>query len=605
MTRKSQPLVAPGQRRRQFPVFAALLFGMASCVGSIGAVEAPQEDNDPGGGGGGDNTPNGNPNSPNPLTGGSNSNNNTPPPPVVTPGVEPAVCTDYATGPVFHRLNRTEFQNSVNALLGTNLPLRDDLPADDLVDGFDNSADVTVSATLMQKYLSAAEKAATAALADAALAGKLGGCDVNAADCTKKVLTSLLPRAFRRPVTETEIADYTKYATVCKSSAKAGLSCALQAVLVSPKFLYRAELIGPEAQDAACGVSRPLTSVTRTDLSPHALASRLAYFITSSGPDAQLLDLATKGRLSDPAVIASEVERLLAPAVSDRFARPFIESLPAQWLQIDKVKVAAPAPNLFPGFDEPLRQAMEQEAKLFFAELVRSNRSALELLRADFTFLNERLAKHYGITGVTGSEMRKVDTRGSARGGILTQASFLTATSSSENTSIVHRAKWVLNNVLCEHIPDPPENVDTTALPAGAEGLTNRESLEMRTANQPCAGCHAMLNPIGFGLEVFDAIGTSRTKQNNRTIDPSGTLPGAGSFKDADEMMALLKKDPRVPMCLTKKLLTYALGRSIAAKCDQEAVKALVDAFAKDDYRLKNHIVRIAQSELFRTAQRR
>jgi hypothetical protein len=514
-------------------------------------------------------------------------------------------CTDFQTTPVFHRLNRTEYQNSVNGLLGTSLPLRDDLPNDDLVDGFDNSADVGISGTLAQKYLTIAQKAVDTALADAALTMRLVPCDPAAAGCAEKTLQAFLPRAFRRAVQPAEVAEYLKYTTICKSSPKAGLSCALQAALVSPKFLYRAEFLGPEATDAACGVADPLISAGRGDLSQTALASRLSYFLTSSAPDDQLAGLAAQGKLSDPAVIAAQVERLLAADVSGRYARPFIESLPTQWLQVDVVKGATPSAMFYPSWDEPLREAMQAESKLFFAEIVRGNRSAQELLRTNFTFVNDRLARHYGLPAVTGAQMRRVDTTGTARGGILTQASFLTATSSTENTSIVHRAKWVLNNVLCEHIPDPPDDVNAGPLPDPGPGLTNRESLEMRTSVSPCSGCHATMNPIGFGLEVYDGIGAGRTQQNGKTIDPSGTMPDGTKFANADELMELLKKDERFPMCLTRKMLTYALGRGMDAKCDQEAIKALVTAFKNDEYRLKNHIVRIAQSELFRTAQRR
>jgi hypothetical protein len=563
----------------------------ASCVGSIGQPN-PQ---------------NGEPGN-NPEPGGGNTSPPTmkpPPPPVDTPGVAPVACTDFQTTPVFHRLNRTEYQNSVNALLGTTLPLRDDLPNDDLVDGFDNSADVGISGTLAQKYLTIAQKAVDAALADPALTMRLCPCDPATAGCVQRTLQEFLPRAFRRAVQPAEVADYVKYTTVCKSSPKAGLSCALQAALVSPKFLYRAEFLGPEATDVACGVADPLISAGRGDLSQTALAARLSYFLTSSAPDDQLAGLAAQGKLADPAVIAAQVERLLGADVSGRHARPFIESLPTQWLQVDVVKTAAPSAMFYPGWDEPLREAMQAESKLYFAELVRENRSALELLRSNFTFVNDRLARHYGLPAVTGAQLRRIDTTGTARGGILTQASFLTATSSTENTSIVHRAKWVLNNVLCQHIPDPPDDVNAGPLPDPGPGLTNRESLEMRTSVAPCNGCHATMNPIGYGLEVYDGIGASRTQQNGKAIDPSGTMPDGARFANANELMELLKKDERFPLCLTRKLLTYALGRGMEAGCDQEAIKALADAFKKDDYRLRNHIVRIAQSELFRTAQRR
>jgi hypothetical protein len=428
---------------RSLTFLAALtgFLGLTSCVGTIGdGATGPGRGNQPGDPG------------PGPSV-------KPPPPPVTTPGVEAVECRDFSTGPVFHRLNRTEWENSVNALLGTRQALRDQVGDDDiLVDGFDNSADVGIDQTLMLKHLGAAQKAVDTALADPAAAAALVPCSLETAnaDCVKRTVEAFLPRAFRRPVQAAEVTEYAAYADICKSSPRAGLSCALQAVLVSPKFMYRSEFLGPEATDQACGVSDPLISATRNDLSPHAFAARLAYFITSSGPDAQLLDLAAKGRLNDPAVIAQQVDRLLSPEQSGRHLRPFIESLPTQWLQVDRVKNAAPSATLFPGWDMALAEAMQAESKLYFAELVRENRSALELIRSNFTFVNERLARHYGLTGVTGTQMRRVDTTGTPRGGILTQASFLTAMSSPENTSIVHRAKWVLTNLLCEHVTDPP-----------------------------------------------------------------------------------------------------------------------------------------------------
>jgi hypothetical protein len=592
MTRAYVLVIAVGVK--PFPAGAALagLLGLASCVGTIADGQSSPVTGPGTGGGPGDPGPSVKP----------------PPPPVTTPGVEAVACRDFSTGPVFHRLNRTEWENSVNALLGTQQALRDQVGDDDnLVDGFDNSADVGIDQTLMLKHLGAAQKAVDTALADPAAAARLVPCNLNTAnaDCVTRAVETFLPRAFRRPVQPAEVAEYANYASICKSSPRAGVSCALQAVLVSPKFMYRAEFLGPEATDQACGVSDPLISATRTDLSPHAFAARLSYFITSSGPDAELLDLAAKGRLNDPAVIDQQVQRLLSAEQSGRYLRPFIESLPTQWLQVDRVKTAAPSPTIYPGWDAALAEAMQAESKLYFAEIVRENRSALDLIRSNFSFVNERLARHYGLTGVTGSQMRKVDTTGTPRGGIMTQASFLTALSSPENTSIVHRAKWVLTNLLCEHVTDPPDGVDTTVLPEGAAGMTNRESLDLRTKNPPCSACHEPMNPIGYGLEVFDAIGGLRSTQNNKPIDPSGDLPGAGHFNNADELMELLKKDERVPACLIRKMLTYALGRSLEARCDNEAMKVLVDAFKKDDFRLKNHIVRIAQSELFRTAQRR
>jgi hypothetical protein len=248
---------------------------------------------------------------------------------------------------------------------------------------------------------------------------------------------------------------------------------------------------------------------------------------------------------------------------------------------------------------------MEQESLLYFAEVLLQNRSALDLVRSNFTFLNQRLAMHYGIPGVTGTQMRKVDTTGTLRGGALTQGSYHVASSSSENTSIVLRAKWVLHNLLCTVIPTPPAGAaDSVPPPDPGLGLTNRQSLERRTANEPCISCHKVINPIGFGLEVFDGIGAQRSTDKGQPIDASGELPGGLKFKDTAELLELLKNDERFPVCLTQKLFTYALGRGMEAPCDQEIIDTLAKEFKADGFKLKNHIVRIAKSELFRTARR-
>ena len=308
-------------------------------------------------------------------------------------------------------------------------------------------------------------------------------------------------------------------------------------------------------------------------------------------------------------MIEAQVNRMLSPAQQARFVRPFSESLAAQWLGWDGVHQVAPSPAVYPGFDEELRQAMAGEARLFFAEILQQNRSALELVRAPFTFVNQRLAAHYGLAAVVGSHMRKVDTTGSLRGGVLTQAGFLTITSSPENTSVVQRARWVLQNLLCTPLDDPPPGaVEMVPPPDPALGLTRRQSLERRTSTPPCNGCHDVLNPIGFGLEIFDGVGAQRTLDGGRPIDASGVLPSGEMFQDTDQLLALLQADPRFPICLTRKLLTYALGRGLQADeagCDEQTVRVLAEAFKQDGYRLKNHVVRIARSELFRTASRR
>jgi Protein of unknown function (DUF1592)/Protein of unknown function (DUF1588)/Protein of unknown function (DUF1587)/Protein of unknown function (DUF1585)/Protein of unknown function (DUF1595) len=519
-------------------------------------------------------------------------------------GLPSPVCQAGSVVPSFHRLNRIEYQNSVNALLGTDLPIANDLPVDSLVYGFDNNADVSMSATLMQKYLNAAQTAVGAALSSNTTRAALIPCTLGAdTACARSVLEKFLAGAFRRPASAAEVEDSLGYLKVCSSSPQAGIGCAMQAALLSSKFLFRAELLGTE-QAKACTEAAPLASSADGKLSPHALAARLSYWLTTSAPDAELYAAATSGALNEPTGLATQVQRLLAvPSVGSHRA-PFLENFPGQWLQLSAAAAAAPSPTLFPKFDEPLRQALGDESRLFFASAVNEGRSALDLVRSDFSFLNERLASHYGIAGVTGAEMRRVSTAGTLRGGILTQASFLTATSSSENTSIVQRAKWVLTNLLCEHLPLPPPGiVDSVPPPDPGLGLTNRESLSIRTKNPPCNGCHLTMNPIGFGLEVFDAVGALRSTDKGKPIDASGQLPDGQMFQDTEGLMQLLKQDPRFPACMTKKVLTYALGRGLEAACDADALNQLGTAWKADGYNLKNHIVRLAQSDLFRSSR--
>ena len=512
-------------------------------------------------------------------------------------------CATQAALPVFHRLNRVEYQNSVNGLLGTKLPLQDSLPVDSLVNGFDNNADVSMSATLMEKYMTVAQSAVTAALASADARKSLIPCTLSDASCQRSVLQTFIGRAFRRPAEAAEVDKFLSYVGVCKSSLDAGISCALQAVLLSSKFLFRTELLG-NGLAQACTESAPLVASPAGKLSNYAYAARLSYWLTSTAPDAELTAAAAANTLDQPTVIAAQVERLLSPEVGGKQTLPFIDNFPSQWLQLSAALGATPSKTLYPNFDDALRSAMADESSAFFKGILFDGSSALDLVRTNYTFLNERLASHYGITGVSGSAMQRVDTTGKLRGGILTQASFLTATSSSENTSIVQRAKWVLTNLLCSPLPQPPAGIaDQVPPPDPALGLTNRESLTFRTGKSPCNGCHATMNPIGFGLEVFGATGEPRTTDHGKPIDPSGQLPDGQMFSDTEGLMSVLKKDPRFPVCLTKKVLIYALGRSMDAACDSRAVDQLATQWKSDNYNFKKHVVRIAQSDLFRSAR--
>ena len=520
---------------------------------------------------------------------------------VPTPTV--TACQSAPAAPAFHRLSRTEYHNSVNQLLGTRLPLRERLPADPLVYGFDNNGDLAVSAPLVQRYLDVAELAVSQALADPGTRAALVPCALDKDHgCARQVLSSFLPRAFRRPITSAELEEHLGYVEVCNESRLAGVGCALQAALVDPAFLFRTELLSANA--GTCSAQAPLAG--EATITQAALAARLSFFLTASAPDQRLLDLAHYQKLDDPAVIEAEVNRLLDSAEQSRFTRPLRESLPVHWLGLDSLEAAAPSPALHPAFDEEVRSAMAAESRLFFAEILRQNRSALELLRADFTFANERLAAHYALPGVRGSEMRLVDTTGTIRGGVLGQASLLTITSSSENTSIALRGRWVLQNLLCTPMSDPPAGAEEMIpAPDPALGLTRRQSLQQRTGGPPCSGCHNLINPLGFGLEIFDATGAERSRDaHGRPIDASGVLPSGQRFETTAELLALLQKDPRFPRCLTEKMLVAALGRQLNGECDKQVLQTLSDELVRDGFRLKNHVVRIAASQLFRLAHR-
>jgi hypothetical protein len=523
-------------------------------------------------------------------------------------GAGPVTCTSSAA-PSFHRLNTKQYQESVNQILGINLPLRQDLPADTSLFGFDNGADTTITAALTQRYLDAAKKAVTAALSTPAARSKLVTCTLTGTAgvaCVRTALTAFLPKAFRRPVLPAEIDAYVEYTKTCASSAEAGLACALQAALISPKFLFRGEML-VDAPAATCGDSKPLTSTNDGILGQYALASRLSYFLWNAPPDDALYAAAAAGTLSQPAALAAQVDRMMAAPALTAHPVSFVQDFPQQYLPLNALDTVQPSPALFPMFDTALRQAMRSESQLFFEDVLTNNGSALDLLRADFTYANERLARHYGLPGVTGTQMRKVPTTGTLRGGIPTQGSFLTATSSTENTSLVLRSKWVLTNLLCVNLPPPPprEVIESVPPPDPGLGLTNRESLEIRTANEPCHTCHLAINPVGFGLESFDPVGALRTTDHGKTIDTSGTLPGGKTFANTGELLDLLRADDRFAACITKKMMTYALGRGMTATCDAAVVADLAAQLKADGYKLRNHVVRIVQSQMFRSPRAR
>ncbi len=406
--------------------------------------------------------------------------------------------------------------------------------------------------------------------------------------CAKKILATLTRRAFRRPVTAADLNPLLAFYENGRREGDFdfGIQNALEALLVSPDFLFRVE---QDPRGAASG------AVFR--LNDFELASRLSFFLWSSLPDDELLNLAEQGKLKDLVVMQQQVRRLL----DDPRSQAFVNNFGGQWLHLRNLETARPDADVFPAFDESLRQAFRRETELFFESILRENRSVFELLDANYTFLNQRLAEHYGIRGIYGSQFRRVTLADPNRGGLLGQGSILTVTSYPNRTSVVQRGKWVLENLLGSPPPPPPPDVPDLK-PHGRDGrlLSMREQLETHRANAVCASCHARMDPIGFALENYDGIGRWRTKDAGAVIDASGKLPDGTKFTGPAELKKILLAGHRdeYVTTVTEKLLTYALGRGLEAS-DAPAVRAIMREAAQNNYQLPALISAIINSASF------
>jgi mono/diheme cytochrome c family protein len=404
--------------------------------------------------------------------------------------------------------------------------------------------------------------------------------------CERKILADFARRAFRRPVTPPEIAPYLRLVADARKqgdSLEEGICVALQAVLVSPHFLFRIE------RDPAAPAARAYP------IGQHELASRLSYFLWSSAPDDELLRTADRGLLRKPEVLAAQVRRML----QDPKSSALVENFAGQWLELRKLESVKPDRERFTEFDEYLRLSIRRETELFFEHLLREDRSLVEFLDADYSFLNERLARYYGIPGVEGPEFRRVDLKGTHRGGLLTQASILTVSSYSTRTSPVLRGKWILENILNAPPPPPPPNVPVLDETKIGQSASLRQQLEVHRQNPTCASCHNRLDPLGFALENFDAIGGWRTQDGKVPIDPSGSLPDGRTFQGPDDLKRILTADrDAFARCLTEKLLTYALGRGLEAS-DRSVVKRIASRTAEQKYKFSTLVQEIVTSVPF------
>jgi hypothetical protein len=463
---------------------------------------------------------------------------------------------------VAHRLNNVEYDNTVRDLVGLDLAPSSSygFPDDAYVEGFDNNADALTAPPLLLEKL----ETATQAIVDAALSTAAGNATVRArimicdpatageTPCATQILTAFASRAFRRPVTAADMAGYAGLVGVAKSVGdgfEQGIAAGLRAILLSPRFLFRVEA------NPGAGKNAPLDD--------YEVASRLSYFLWSSMPDDALFARAAAGALHDAKAITDEVHRMLADARSSAM----VENLAGEWLGSRQLAVQQVTLTDVT-FDDALRAAMAGEASLFLGEMLRGGHAIKELLGANFVFANDRLATHYGLpgAGTIGAALVKLPLTDARRGaGILTQANTLTVTSMRDRTSPTRRGKWVSENLLCVVIPPPPPMIPPLDPPSTTAPTSVRDRLaQHRAQGSSCNGCHQYIDPMGFGLEHFDPVGRWRDTDNGIAIDATGIVPGSNApFDGAVSLAAAIGDDPRFLDCMVRKLMTYAVGRTL------------------------------------------
>ena len=411
--------------------------------------------------------------------------------------------------------------------------------------------------------------------------------------CARTILSRLGRLAYRRPLEPSEVdlvlSFYDKERL--QSDFEGGIELALRYILTSPQFIFRLE---GEPGNLLVGSVYPVSNLD--------LASRLSFFLWSSIPDEALLTAATRGELSNPTKLHQQVRRMLV----DPRASALVENFAGQWLYLRNLTSTRPDPPTFPDFDDNLRQSLRRETELFFSSIMQENRSILDLLTADYTFLNERLARHYGVPGIYGDRFRRVQVTDDRRRGLLGQASVLTVTSYATRTSPVLRGKWILENLLGAPPPPPPPNVPDLEKSGSAEDLSIRERMVKHRANPACASCHARMDPYGFGLENYDAIGRWRASEGDgKPIDASDTLPDGTKFNGPSELRAAILRHPEeFVKTFTRKLLTYAVGRGLEYY-DEPAVRRIANQAARDGYQFSSIVTGIATSDPFRMKVKR
>ena len=402
--------------------------------------------------------------------------------------------------------------------------------------------------------------------------------------CAKQIISTLLRRAYRQPVAGADLQRAMSFFESGRRNGtfEAGIQAALQRILASPQFVFRIE------RDPVPGVPHRVTDVE--------LASRLSFFLWSSIPDDRLLEVAIQGALKRPDVLEREVRRML----TDSKANALVENFAGQWLRLRNVRNVLPNSDLFPDFDDNLRQSFRRETELFFESILQEDRNVLDLMTADYTFINERLARHYGIPGIYGSQFRRVAIADSARRGLLGQGSFLAVTSHAERTSPVLRGKWILENVLGLTVPPPPPDVPPLKEASSDERpRTMRDQMAEHRNNPACASCHKVMDSIGFALENYDAVGAWRNREAGAAVDASGDLADGTHVDGVDQLRAALIKNPELFVgTLTEKMLTYALGRGVDYR-DMPTVRAIVRDASRNGNKFSSIVMGIVRSTPF------
>jgi hypothetical protein len=404
-------------------------------------------------------------------------------------------------------------------------------------------------------------------------------------DSARSSLRKFASRAYRRPVTDAELDRLMRLFDrgLQGGTRVEAMKLAVQGVLTSPSFIFRAELGGGAPGKAF-------------RLSNYDVASRLSYFLWGSMPDEALTESARSGALSTDKGLLEQVQRMS----SDARVRALADSFAMQWLELERLESRLPDPQVFPGWSEELRRDMVQETKLFFTDIMQNNRTVLDFIDGPYTYVNERLARHYGIRGVSGDKFVRVNLEGTARGGLITQGSVLTVTSNPTRTSPVKRGKWIMEAILGTPPPPPPPGVDEIKPDVKNQPITIREKMELHRENPACAVCHQKMDPLGFGLENFDGVGAWREKDNGQPVDASGTLPGKIKFEGPVELKTVLKtRRDEFARTFASKLLTYALGRGLRS-ADRCFVDGVAEAAKKEGYTFQSFVRAIVLSDAFR-----